>query len=72
MPRPLKRGILGASTIILSKDIYEYAFICGSNFNEIDVTYWAYHDMTYGQILIHTVPDNSYRFWADLIHKWSS
>ena len=38
MPRPLKRGILGASTIILSKDIDEYAFMCGSNFYESDVT----------------------------------
>ena len=32
MPRPLKRGILGASTIILSKNIDKYAFMCGSNF----------------------------------------
>ena len=39
MPRPLKRGKLGASTIILSKDIDKYAFMCGSNFNETDVTY---------------------------------
>ena len=39
MPRPLKRGILGASTIILSKDINKYAFMCGSNFYESDVTY---------------------------------
>ena len=38
MPRPLKRGILGASTIILSKDIDKYAFMCGSNFYETDVT----------------------------------
>jgi hypothetical protein len=37
MSRPLKRGILGASTIILSKDIYKYAFMCGLNFNETDV-----------------------------------
>ena len=36
MQRPLKRGILGASTIILSKDIDKYAFMCGSNFNETD------------------------------------
>ena len=27
MPRPWKRGILGASTIILSKDIDKYAFM---------------------------------------------
>ena len=33
----LKRGILGVSTIILSKDIDKYAFMCGSNFNETDV-----------------------------------
>ena len=32
-----KRGILGASTIILSKDIDKYAFMCGSNFYETDV-----------------------------------
>ena len=38
MPRPLKRGILGASTIILSKDIDKYAFMCSSNFNETDVS----------------------------------
>ena len=37
MPRPLKRGILGASTIILSKDIDKYA-MCGSNLYETDVT----------------------------------
>ena len=33
-----KRGILGASTIILSKDIDKYAFMCGSNFYETDVS----------------------------------
>ena len=38
MPRPLKRGILGASTTILSKDIDKYAFMCGSNFYETDVS----------------------------------
>ena len=38
MPRPLKQGLLGASTIILSKDIDKYAFMCGSNFNETDIT----------------------------------
>ena len=32
MPRHLKRGILGASTIILS-------FMCGSNFYETDVNF---------------------------------
>ena len=37
MPRSLKRGILGASTIILSKDIDKCAFMCGSNFYETDV-----------------------------------
>ena len=37
MPRPLKWGILGASTIILSKDIDKYAFMFGSNFYESDV-----------------------------------
>ena len=38
MSRPLKQGILGASTIILSKDIDKYTFICGSNFYETDVS----------------------------------
>ena len=37
MPRPLKRGKLGASTIIQSKDIDKYAFMCGLNFYESDV-----------------------------------
>ena len=37
MPRPLKQGILGASTIILSKDIDKYAFMHVSNFYEMDV-----------------------------------
>ena len=37
MSRPLKRGILGASTIILSKDIDKYAFMCGLIFYETDV-----------------------------------
>ena len=38
MPRPLKQGIPGASPIILSKEIVKYAFMCGSNFYETDVT----------------------------------
>ena len=38
MPRPLKQGILGDSTTILSKDIDKYAFMCGSNFYETDVS----------------------------------
>ena len=38
MLRPLKWGILGASTIILSKDIDKYAFMHGLNFYETDVT----------------------------------
>ena len=37
MPRPVKWGMLGASTIILSKDIDKYAFMYGSNFYESDV-----------------------------------
>ena len=37
MPRTLKRGILGASLIILFKDIDKYACMCGSNFYETDV-----------------------------------
>ena len=36
MPKSLKRGI-GASTIILSKDINKYDFMCGLNFYESDV-----------------------------------
>ena len=39
IPRPIKRGILDASTIILSKDIDKYAFMCGSNFYVTDVSY---------------------------------
>jgi hypothetical protein len=51
MPRPLKRGILGASTIILSKDIDKYAFMYGLNFYETDVMYQIkipifYHNLT--------------------------
>ena len=34
MPRPLKWDILGASKLILSKDIDKYAVMCGSNFYE--------------------------------------
>ena len=37
MPRPLKWGIIGASTIILTKDIDKYTYKCGSNFYESDV-----------------------------------
>ena len=37
MPRPLKQGILGGSTIILSKNIDKYAFMCGSSFYETDI-----------------------------------
>ena len=36
--KSLKRCILGASTIIISKDIDKYAFMCGSNFYETDVS----------------------------------
>ena len=37
MPRPLKQGILGASKLILSKDIDKYTCRCGSNFYETDI-----------------------------------
>ena len=37
MPRPVKWGMLGASTITLSKDIDKCASMCGSNFYETDV-----------------------------------
>ena len=43
MPRPLKLGTLGASTIILSKDIDKYAFMCGLNFYETDVNLFCIH-----------------------------
>ena len=38
MSRTLKKGILGASTITLSKDIDKYAFVCGLDFYETDVS----------------------------------
>ena len=38
MTRPLEQVILGASKTILSKDIDKYAFMCGSNFHELDVS----------------------------------
>ena len=41
MPRPLKQGILGASTIILSNNIDKSDFMCGSNFYETDVTWFV-------------------------------
>ena len=43
MPRPFKRVILGASTLIISKDIDKYAFMCSSNFNETDVIKFVKH-----------------------------
>ena len=49
MPRPLKRGILGVSTIILSKDIDKYAFMCGSNSYESDVTILAQNIKTHAR-----------------------
>ena len=36
----------GASPIILSKDINKYAFMCGSNFYETDVTFLDYPTFT--------------------------
>ena len=44
MPRPLKQGILGASKIILSKEIDKYAFMSGSNFYEKDVN-WTFQEL---------------------------
>ena len=33
----------------------------------------ADQDLSYfGRVTIHTVPNNSYRFWAYLLYKWSS
>ena len=63
MPRPLKQGtILGASTIILSKDIDEYAFMCGSNFYESDVSWFRKSfqlesNTTYWEVVC------TYEFW---------
>ena len=37
MPTPVKWGMLGASAIILSKDIDKNAFMGGLNFYESDV-----------------------------------
>jgi hypothetical protein len=37
MPRPLERGILGASTIILSKYIDKYALCVVQKINESDI-----------------------------------
>ena len=47
MPRLLERGILGASTIILSKDIDKYAFMCGSHFYETDVSNILYNKIKF-------------------------
>ena len=42
MPRPLKRGIQGASTIILYRDIDKYAYMyVWLNFYESDVTFFT-------------------------------
>jgi hypothetical protein len=43
MPRPLKQGKLCVDSIILSKDIDEYAFMCSLNFYETDVIFSIYH-----------------------------
>ena len=55
MQRPLKRGTLGASTIILSKNIDNYAYKCGSNFYESDVT-------------IFKVPKQFFSYWRIWSH----
>ena len=62
--KTFKRGILRASTIILSKDIDKYAFMCGSNFNETDV-------YTYLQFLLLTAAkffENSDRKTTGYVH----
>ena len=46
MPSSLNLGILGASAMIISKDIDKYAFMCGSNFYETDVTFLDYPTFT--------------------------
>ena len=53
MPRPLRRGILGPSTTILSKDIDEYAFMCGLNFYETDVMINPFFLPNNSVILLH-------------------
>ena len=61
MPRPLKRGILGASTIILSKDIDKYAFMCGSNFYETDVISGAKSYPIFHRFVKLFLPENENR-----------
>ena len=51
MPRPLKRGILGASTIILSKDIDKYAFMCGLNFYETDSSQKVFKNIFHARLI---------------------
>ena len=65
MPRPLKRDILGASTIILSKDIDKYAFMRGSNFYETNVTFYNFTLIVSEIILklVHCVYQNDVFFF---------
>ena len=56
MLRHLKQGILSASTIILSKDIDNYAYKCSSNFYESDVKY---------NVRLFGLPF-PYKFWTPL------
>ena len=64
MPRPLKRGVLGASTIILSKDVGKYAFMCGSNFYESDVRMGKYKIETF--FLKSSIPNTYYNLCIDI------
>ena len=66
MPRPLKWGILGASTIILYKDIDKYAFMCGSNFYETDVISRLFAFMYLSSVLLYM--KNKEKFYAKIGH----
>ena len=51
MPRPFKRGILGASTIILSKDIDKYAIMCGQNVYETDSSQKVFKNIFHARLI---------------------
>ena len=65
MPGPLKRGILGASKISLSKDIDKYAFMCGSNFYESDIICKKAKKMTKSSQLILPLILDDYNYNYD-------
>ena len=68
MPRPLKWCILGASSIILYKNIHNYSLgMCGSNFYETDVTSIVIFDWIWKRRLQSTV--HPVRKWIYIWHK---